>query len=253
MKEDTSEVVRKELNLPSMKQTTKSSGLLELASSDSTAFDENSTSTMEPLLVKEDTSEVVTKELNVPSMKQATKSSGFLELVFSDSTAFDENRTNTMEPLFNEADHNSSVGAANVEICEKPETSVDKFPCMSAKSALLLSQEETHDYHPNSPMLESCERKKGNTFKLYRFTFGLLHSDQAITPWQRRLSQAYDSAAAAKSTPPPKNEKASSKGKFFALVNGVKDSTCSIDSRRRLITPHSFRFARRAQKMNPKI
>jgi hypothetical protein len=208
--------------------------------------------TNQPLLVKDESSEVVTMELNVPSMKQATKNKGFLELVSSDSTAFDENSTSTIELIFDEADHYSTFDAANDETYEKPETSVDKFPCMSAKSALLLSEEETHDYHPNSPMLESCERKQRKTFKLYHRFFNLLHTNRAVSPSERRFSQVYDSTTATKSTPPSKNHKASTKGNFFALVNGVNDSTCRINAHRRLITLPLLSLRKTSTKDEPK-
>lgn len=198
----------------------------------------------QPLLVKEECSKVAIKELNVPAMKQAINNEGFLEPVSTDSTAFDEDSTSTVELIFNRS---SAIGSTNVEICATPETSVDKFPCMSAKSAILLSQEETHDYHPNSPMLESCNRKQQKTNKLYRFVFSFLDANQATSPSGRRFSQVNDSTTATKCTSPSKNKKASTKINFSPLFDGGRGSTSGGNPRRRLITTVSplFCFARR--------
>jgi hypothetical protein len=185
---------------------------------------------------------------------QDIKRKGLLDFESTtDSTALDGDSGGTFDSIFNETDQYSPIAdalfvdvitVADTDVFEPAKVSVEKLPCMSGKSAILLSEEETSEYYPNSLILESSERNERKTTKPYSRSFSLRRANQ--------VSQFDYSIEATKRSSSKKNKKTGTKSNFSPLADGVNGSTGGRNSRRLSITLVSlFCFRKKRAKNEP--
>jgi hypothetical protein len=159
----------------------------------------------------------------------------FLEFELTDSTAHDGDSACTFDSIFNdEIDLHSPV--SDVELVDVVTVvvapflaSADKFPFMSGKSAILLSEEDTTVYYPNSPIMESGHYNEKKTTKSYSRSFSLRRADQATSTPEGWFSQVDGSIKATKRSSLKKKKKkkknTGNKSDFSPLADEVHGST----------------------------